>query len=273
MKQIIAVNTNCYHGCSVEDALHSIHTAGFRYVELTATRGWTEHVYPTQSFVQLQKVKELMEKLELIPFALSGHCNLMDTARLDEFVLNMKLAHFYGTEYIISSIGDAHEVESEGDFVTSEEQLVSNLQSLVPYLERFGLRLMLEVHGDHGTGKAVGEVVKAANNPLIQMNYDTANAIFYGGVNPLNEIPHCLDIIKYIHIKDKIGGKGEWDFPALGKGEIDFTKLKEILDPLDNPPPLSIEIEFIPETERTLETIHQAVVDSYNYLKTIGYTP
>ena len=43
-KRIIAVNSNCYHGYSIEDALEGIHVAGFHYVELTATKGWTEHV-------------------------------------------------------------------------------------------------------------------------------------------------------------------------------------------------------------------------------------
>ncbi len=272
MEPIIGVNTNCYHGCLIEEALESIHLAGFRYVELTATRRWTEHVYPNQSFSQLQKVKDLMETLNLTPFALSGHCNLMDPRRLDEFILNIKLAHFYGSSYIISSIGDAHDIEQGQDFESSEKQLIKNLHTLIPYLDRYELRLMLEVHGDHGTGESIGRIVQDVNNPLIQMNYDTANAIFYGGVNPLEEMPHWLDTIGYIHIKDKIGGVGEWNFPALGKGEIDFIKLRDLFGNLNNPPPLSVEIEFTPDTDRNIEIIHQAVVDSYNYLTKIGYT-
>lgn len=43
-KRIIGVNSNCYHGYSIEDALEGIAAAGFHYVELTATKGWTEHV-------------------------------------------------------------------------------------------------------------------------------------------------------------------------------------------------------------------------------------
>ena len=52
MKRIIAVNSNCYHGYSIEEALRGIAEAGFHYVELTATKGWTEHVFPDQSFEQ-----------------------------------------------------------------------------------------------------------------------------------------------------------------------------------------------------------------------------
>ena len=44
MGRIIAVNSNCYHGYSIEQAIDGIAAAGFRYIELTATKGWTEHV-------------------------------------------------------------------------------------------------------------------------------------------------------------------------------------------------------------------------------------
>ncbi len=38
MQHIIAVNSNCYHGYSIEEAIEGISAAGFRYIELTATR-------------------------------------------------------------------------------------------------------------------------------------------------------------------------------------------------------------------------------------------
>jgi L-ribulose-5-phosphate 3-epimerase len=50
MKRIIAVNSNTYHKYSIQDAIAGISGAGFKYVELTATKGWTEHVFPTMSF-------------------------------------------------------------------------------------------------------------------------------------------------------------------------------------------------------------------------------
>lgn len=63
MGRIIAVNSNCYHGYSIEQAIDGIAAAGFRYIELTATKGWTEHVFPDQSFERLWQVKErLAEK-------------------------------------------------------------------------------------------------------------------------------------------------------------------------------------------------------------------
>ena len=56
MKRILGINSNCYHGYSIEEAVKGAASAGFHYIELTATKGWTEHVFPDQSFHQLLKV-------------------------------------------------------------------------------------------------------------------------------------------------------------------------------------------------------------------------
>ena len=55
-----------------------------------------------------QGFQDKLKELDLIPFAMSGHCNLMDAARLPDFVMNMRLARFFGGDYIVSSIGEAH---------------------------------------------------------------------------------------------------------------------------------------------------------------------
>ena len=95
MERVIAVNSNCYHGYGIFECLEGIHKAGFHYVELTATKGWTEHVFPDQSFEFLTSVKDRMEELFLTPVALSGHCNLMDRERLQDFIMNIRLAGFF----------------------------------------------------------------------------------------------------------------------------------------------------------------------------------
>ncbi|MDR1650500.1 MAG: sugar phosphate isomerase/epimerase, partial [Synergistaceae bacterium] len=100
MDRIIAVNSNCYHKYSLEDAIAGISEAGFRCIELTATKGWTEHVFPTMSFEYLCGVKDRLDSAGLWPFAMSGHTNLMDPGRKKDFIGNIKLASFFGCGYI-----------------------------------------------------------------------------------------------------------------------------------------------------------------------------
>src|SRR5690554_2525330 len=105
MDRIIAVNSNCYHGFSIDEAIDGIAAAGFRYIELTATKGWTEHVFPTHTFAELVRIKKRLKEANITPFAMSGHTNLMDTERMQDFILNIELAAFFECDYIVSSIG------------------------------------------------------------------------------------------------------------------------------------------------------------------------
>lgn len=267
-KRIIAVNSNCYHGYSIEDAVAGIKAAGFKYIELTATKGWTEHVFPDQSFKRALEVQDLLEANGLIPFATSGHTNLMDTERIGDFVDNMRLAHFFGSEYIVSSIGEAH---LKDNAVASNDVVAEHIKGLVPYLEKYDMKLVLEVHGDHGTGAVLKDIVNRVGSDRVLINYDTANAVFYGDVNVPEDFAACIDKIGYVHLKEKAGGRKEWDFPALGKGYVEFPELFKLMDEQDNLSPYSIEIEFTQAGPKDLDEINRAVMDSAEYLRAQGF--
>ena len=267
-KRIIAVNSNCYHGYSIEEAVAGIKAAGFKYIELTATKGWTEHVFPDQSFKRALEVQDLLEENGLIPFAMSGHTNLMDTGRIGDFVSNIRLAHFFGCEYIVSSIGEAH---LEDKAVASNEVVAEHIKGLVPYLEKYDMKLVLEIHGDHGTGAILKDICNLVGSPRVLINYDTANAIFYGDVDVPRDLAGCLDKVGYVHLKEKAGGRREWNFPALGKGYVEFPEIFKMMDAADNLSPYSIEIEFTQSGPKDLEEINRAVMDSAAYLKAQGF--
>jgi L-ribulose-5-phosphate 3-epimerase len=267
MKRIIAVNSNCYHGFSIEEAIEGISAAGFHYIELTATKGWTEHVFPTMSFASLTAIKDRLKEAGLIPFSMSGHCNLMDQDRIGDFIANIRLANFFDCDYIVSSIGEAHLKDKA---VASNEEVAEHIRSLLPYLEEYKLTLVLENHGEHATGRMIKGIVDLVASPRVLVNYDTANVIYFAGVDPLEDMPTCIDKIGHMHIKDKLGGRGEWNFPALGEGHVNFSAIFEILNKSGNNSPLSIEIEFTKAGPKDLAEVNQAVRDSFDYLKGLG---
>lgn len=270
MDRIIAVNSNCYHGFSIEEAIEGISRAGFRYIELTATKGWTEHVFADQSFQHLLDVKDALDRAHLIPFSMSGHCNLMDTERIGDFITNIRLAAFFGCNYIVSSIGEAH---LQDQAVADNATVAQHISALVPYLEKYGLTLVLETHGkEHGTGKVLSEIVKLVNHKRVKVNYDTANVIFYGRVDPCMDLAECVDDVAYLHLKEKAGEADVWDFPALGKGWVDFSTIFSLLKEKGNDSPFSIEIEFTAAGPKDLEEVNQAVQDSADYLRAHGFT-
>ena len=141
--RIIAVNSNCYHGYPIEEAIRGISAAGFHYIELTATKGWTEHVFPDHSFRSLLRVQDLLEKYKLIPFAMSGHTNIMDEERIPDFIDSIRLAHFFGSRYIVTSIGEAHlkDRAAAPDITVAE-----HIRALLPYLEKYDM-ILVQVPG------------------------------------------------------------------------------------------------------------------------------
>lgn len=267
MNRTVLLNSNTYHGFSLEDALQGMLQAGISNVELTATKGWTEHVFPTMSFGELIQLKEAMKDKNIAPLALSGHTNLMDEDRIWDFIENMALAHFFGCRYILSSIGEAHLKDRKE---ISDEDVAQVLKKLVPHLEKYDLILCLENHGKHGTGKRLLKIVEQVENSRVKINYDTANAVFYGNVDILEDLSSCIHQVGFMHLKDKDGAFDEWNFPAIGKGKLPLLDVIRMLEDHQNDSPLSIEIEFTKDGPSGKEEVDEAVKASVSYLRAHG---
>ncbi len=270
MARIIAANSNSYHGYSIWQAIDGIRRAGYRYIELTATKGWTEHVFPDMPFETLLQIKDALADAGLTPVSMSGHCNLMDTARIGDFVKNIRLAAFFGCRYIVSSIGEAHLADRA---VATHAEVAAHIAALVPQLEQHQLMLVLETHGHaHGTGEVLAQIVRLVNHPRVKINYDTANVIFYGDVDPAQDLAACVGDVAYLHLKDKGGERTVWDFPALGQGKVDFPRIFELLNAAGNESPFSVEIEFTQAGAGDVHAVDEAMRVSAEYLKSQGFT-
>ncbi len=269
MSRIIAMNSNTYHGYSLEEAVRGIADAGFRYIELTATKGWTEHVFPDQPLRQLLRAQDLLKDAKLTPFAMSGHTNLTDPERKQDFLDNIRLADFFGCRYIVSSVGEAHLKDRHSADLDETARCIAGF---LPELESREMMLVLEVHGkEHGTGRVLAQLVEKIGSERIRINYDTANAVFYGGVDPAEDLASCVGDVAYLHIKDKAGAPDEWNFPAPGKGDIDFGRIFGVLKQAGNESPFSVEIEFTPRGPGGLAQADQAVRDSAAFFRAKGF--
>jgi sugar phosphate isomerase/epimerase len=271
MENKVLLNLNSYHGFNVDEALEGTAAAGFRYAEICAVKGWTENVMPDMDKSELDRIKKKMKSLNLAAIALGGHCNLMDIKRLDDFRKNINLALGLGCQYIISSTGEAHFGKDEK---FSDDALVENIKSLLPDLKKGGMVLGLEVHGsEYGTGSSLRNVVEKVGSDLVGVTYDTGNALFYGGKLCHEEIRECYDIVKFVHLKDKIGGPKEWNFPAVGKGGLKIAEFIDFLNGKGYKGPYSAEIEYTesfamnPKKPGDIDTANRAAKDSFQFLK------
>ena len=85
MKRIIAVNSNCYRRLYHRGSDSGSPQKRASTIELTATKGWTEHVFPICPLSGCFCHSGSASPNELIPFSMSGHCNLMDPKRIPDF--------------------------------------------------------------------------------------------------------------------------------------------------------------------------------------------
>ena len=70
-----------------------------------------------------------------------------------------------------------------------------------------------------------------------------------------------------MHVKDQIGGKGVWNFPATGTGEVDFETIFAALDKAGFDGVCSVEVEFQGEPWPSLDDVNAALKASYEFVE------
>ncbi|MFF2445607.1 sugar phosphate isomerase/epimerase family protein [Neobacillus sp. NPDC058068] len=263
MLEQLAINSNTYHGYSLEDAVKGARKAGFTQMELSAVKSHTAHVLAEMSPKELNSVKELLRDYGMKCVGIGAHSNVMKEEGITNLLKSVDLAVEFDCNYIITATGDTHEV---ADVIDDQKVLVANLEPIIEKCAKLGKVLVLETHGHNfPTGTSLIKLVQSFNN-RVKINYDTANVIFYGNTLPYEDLEASIDYVEFIHLKDKLGLYNEWNFPAIGEGDLDFTKLFGILKKANYKGPISVEIEFTPSGPANLEEVNQSVKRSFSYL-------
>jgi L-ribulose-5-phosphate 3-epimerase len=259
--------TNTYHTYTLEQALAGIAAAGFKSVELTSVPGWTEHVRRDAGAEELAHVKDLLRQHGLTAVSLAGHSDLVSDAGVAEFRKALNIAQKLGISYVTTSTG-GHDASSGGSLEDQRNKFMANIRPLADEAAAKGITICLETHGGLlATGAISKKLIEDIGKPNIGINYDPGNVIFYGGVRPEEDIQSSADAVKHMHCKDQIGGPGNWNFPTVGTGEVDFAAIFAALDKVGFDGPVSVEIEFQGEPWPPLEDVNKAVADSYSFVR------
>jgi sugar phosphate isomerase/epimerase len=261
MQNPLAGHTNTYHTYGLDESLEGIAGAGYKHVELSAVPGWTEHV-------ELNGSDELRRKLEgygLTPVSLSAHSDLTTREGLEHGVKAVRWAADYGIPIVNTAIG-GHASQDE-----DERAFLQNIAELADAAEQAGVVVALEIHGDiMASGAKTLPLLKRIGRDSIKVNYDTANVEFYGGERAVDDLERVARHCAHVHLKDTTGGKGVWNFPALGTGTVDFARVLEILERAGYTGPFSVELEFQGEPWPSLADVNEAMRRSYQHLSGLG---
>ncbi len=264
-KNRLGGHTNSYHTYSLEEALEGIAAAGYKYVELTAVRGWTEHVPLEADAKTLGNIQKMMKKLGLAPISLSGHSDLTTKDGLKDGLKALDLCEKMSIAIMNTAIG-GHAGQDE-----DEDAFMANIHGLADAAAKRNIRLGIEIHGDiTRSAKAAIPVLARIKRDNVLINYDTANVEFYGGVKAVDDLPAALPKLVHVHLKDKRGEGKIWDFPAIGEGHVDFKRVLDIMAKGGFTGPMSVEIEFKGDPWPPLAEVNRAMKASHDKLASLG---
>jgi sugar phosphate isomerase/epimerase len=258
----LAGHTNSYHTYSFDEALAGIAGAGYKGVELSAVPGWTEHV---DLDGDPASVREQLDGHGLEAVSLSGHSDLTTRDGLAHGIKAVEWAAAYGLSIVNTAVG-GHQSADE-----NESAFLQNIGELADAAEAAGVVVALEIHGDIMASSDVTiPLIEKIGRDSVKVNYDTANVEFYSGDLAVDDLPKITGQLAHVHLKDTTGGKGNWNFPAIGDGHVDFGRVLEILRGAGYSGPYSVEIEFQGEPWPSLDDVNAAMQRSREQLNALG---
>ena len=224
----------------LREALEGIRGAGFRHVEICAVKGWYEHLDPeTVDDRHLARLDELLRGLELTCPALSAHTPLHTPAGVARFRRALEVAAAIGAGIVTTYTGAPH-TAAERDAV------LSHLPALADHAAALGVRIGLETDSTMLPSATEGLAIlqQLGQHPALGLTFDTGNVVYYAGVDPVADIASAIPAMVHLHIKDQRGGKGVFDFPPLGDGDIDLGAVLATVDAAGYAGPVCVEINF-----------------------------
>jgi inosose dehydratase len=149
--------------------------------------------------------------------------------------------------------------------------------------DKFGMRTVFHHHcaGYIETPAEIDALMNATDPKLLGLCFDTGHYRFGGGKNPLDVLEKYWDRIWHIHFKDfspevaEQSAKNNWDYFAsvkngvfceLGKGDVDFTAIKNLLNSKNYKGWIVVEQDVLPG----MGNPKQCAENNRKYLQSIG---
>jgi sugar phosphate isomerase/epimerase len=258
----LAGHTNTYHTYSFDEALAGIAGAGYKGVELSAVPGWTEHV---DLDADPEETRGRLKEYGLEAVSLSGHSDLTTAEGLEHGIKAVRWAADFGLPIVNTAVG-GHQSADE-----NEAAFLANVGELADAADEAGVVVALEIHGDIMASSDVTiPLLEKIGRDSIRVNYDTANVEYYSGERAVDDLPKIVPYLAHVHLKDTSGGKGNWDFQALGTGAVDFGRVLDILGEGGYEGPLAVELEFRGEPWPPLAEVTDSMRRSREHLASLG---
>jgi inosose dehydratase len=211
-------------------------------------------------------MRDRLRGLGLTPITVAAFCDLLEPGQASALARRIDFARQLGASYVLT------DATTRSDLDGVRRKLINSLRHLADYAEDGGVRIALEIHdGPTRNGKLAAEFLDLVDHPNVGINYDTGNVYYYNdGIDPADDIKHIAGRVVHVHLKDTTGGKGEWQFCALGEGRVQFPPIVRALQSAGFTGPYSLEVEGMQGEDLNREGYMRRLQQSLSYLKQIG---
>ena len=191
--------------------------------------------------------------------------DLGPASSIDEMAARLAVCEEMGVKYLFLS---------QHHTGISKEETYERLRRLGEIARKHGVTIVLETHQDLGNNAAVHlETMQRVNHPNVRVNFDTGNITFYNkDTDAVTELKQIIDYVATIELKDHNGQYRVFNFPALGKGVVDFPGVLKVLEEHHFQGPIVLEVEGVtlngvPMTE---DQTKQFIAESVRYIQSLG---
>jgi len=272
-QRILAASPFSFGGFDPWVAYGYMKKAGVRYIEVPAVsqpvslrHGLTTFAPEAMDAEDVCTMRNRLIKMGLQPVSVNAVCHVLKPRDVEALRRRIDFAHDLGCTCVITDSC------SEAELAQHRNEVFSNLRSLATYAADQGVCVALETHGGPTkNGRAAMEFLEELAHTNVGCNYDTGNIFFYNdNIDPAEDICEIASRVVHVHLKDTLGGKGDWKFCGLGEGRVDFAKIVATLDSVGFRGPYSVEIEGIEGEDLNREECLQRLVQSLEHLRGIG---
>ena len=212
---------------------------------------------------ELALTKHRLARHALAPLVLRGETDLGRPRSLDELAAQLAICEKMGVKYMFLS------PKHTG---VTKEVAYERLRQAGEIAGKHGVTIALETHPDIGTnGDVHRETMERVNHPNIRVNFDTGNVTFYNkGTDAVTEMKKVIDYVATVELKNHDGKYMSWNFPAIGKGVVDFPGVLRLLEQHGFKGPITIEVEGIQGLEMNEAQTKSYIAQSVAYIKSLG---
>jgi len=274
---IVGANPYCFFGYEPFVAYKYLARAGIKYTEIPAmvqsmalAYGLTNLAPEALSAADVRALKEKLAALGQTIVSIAAFGDLADPGHLEPMRQRIDFAAQLGAGVVLA--------DASGDLDMDRSlwrQTITRSRFLGDYAADRGVRLALEIHaGLSRSGAVVRRFLDAVDHPAIGVNYDTGNLIYSNDdADPAQDVTEVADRVFQVHLKDTTGGKGDWQFCALGDGRVNFPAFLAVLQARGFRGPYLLEIEGLADEDLDLAGHLRRVEKSLAYLRQIGLLP